>query len=77
MKVGDLVEPCCPTTRQVGKVFLVTDWRINWIKVLGSCDWQRIADFEVVNETENECSIHYLSIMIMIEANPILHYWNL
>ena len=51
MKVGDLVVPCCPTTRQVGKVFLVTDWRINWIKVLGSRDWRCIADFEVVNES--------------------------
>ena len=51
MKVGDLVVPCCPTTRQVYKFFLETDWRINWIKVLGSRDWRCIADFEVVNES--------------------------
>ena len=53
MKVGDLVKLKCPTTRDFNKVFLVTEWRINWIKVLGQAlcapVWQRIADFEVIN----------------------------
>jgi hypothetical protein len=48
MKVGDLVKLKSPATR---KVFLVTEWRINWFKVLGCADWQRIADFEVINES--------------------------
>ena len=54
MKVGDLVKLKSPATR---RVFLVTDvcagvqWRINWFKVLGCADWQRIADFEVISES--------------------------
>ena len=51
MKVGDLVKPYRPATGQVDKVFLVTEWRINWIKVLGYDGWKPIADFEVVDES--------------------------
>ena len=51
MKVGDLVKARCPTTRQAGKVFLVTEWRFNWIKVMGYEGWKRMTDFEVINES--------------------------
>lgn len=51
MKAGDLVKLCRPTTRQVSKVFLVTEWRTNWLKVLGYDGWKPITDFEVVNES--------------------------
>ena len=50
MKVGDLVKPRCPTSTQVGKVFLVSEWRVNWIRVLGYIGgWHRITDWEIVN----------------------------
>jgi hypothetical protein len=53
MQVGDLVKLKRPTTRDFNKVFLVTEWRGVWLKVLGQtlCApvWQRIAEFEVVN----------------------------
>ena len=49
MKVGDLVKPVGYPRHRVGKVFLVTEWRINWIKVLGHNGWQRITDFEVIS----------------------------
>ena len=49
MQIGDLVKLKCPTTRDFTNVFLVTEWRINWIKVLGHTGWQRITEFEVVN----------------------------
>jgi len=49
MQVGDLVKVKCPTTRDFTNVFLVTEWRINWIKVLGHTGWQRITEFEVIN----------------------------
>jgi len=52
MKVGDLVKPRCPVTTRVGKVFLVSESRVNWIKVLGYIGgWHRIADWEIVNES--------------------------
>ena len=55
MQVGDLVKLKSPTTRDFNKVFLVTEWRGDWLKVLGQtlCApvWQRIADFEVINES--------------------------
>ncbi len=51
MKVGDLVTPKHPTTRDFNKVFLVTEWRGVWLKVLGRIPWQRIAEFEVINES--------------------------
>ena len=51
MKVGDLVKSRCPTTKQVDKVFLVTEWRTNWVKLLGYDGWKRITDLEVVNES--------------------------
>jgi len=51
MKVGDLVKLKCPTTRDFKNVFLVTEGRINWIKVLGRDGWQRITDFEAINES--------------------------
>ena len=53
MKVGDLVKRRCPATTQVGKAFLVTETRINWIKVLAhgeSVGWSREDDWELVNE---------------------------
>ena len=49
MQVGDLVKLKRPTTRDFTNVFLVTEWRINWIKVLGHTGWQRITEFEVIN----------------------------
>ena len=49
MKIGDLVKLKSPTTRDFNKVFLVTEWRGVWLKVLGHPAWQRIAEFEVVN----------------------------
>ena len=49
MQIGDLVKLKCPTTRDFTNVFLVTEWRINWIKVLGHTGWQRITEFEVIN----------------------------
>jgi hypothetical protein len=49
MKVGDLVKLKSPTTRDFNKVFLVTEWRTPWLKVLGHAGWQRIADFEAIN----------------------------
>jgi len=57
MKVGDLVKLRHPTTRCFNKVFLVTERRkgdFNWVKVLGHyglSGWQRITDFEVINES--------------------------
>jgi len=48
MKVGDLVKLKSPATR---RVFLVTETRDLWFKVLGCTEWQRIADFEVINES--------------------------
>ena len=61
MQVGDLVKARCPTTKQVklkfpttrnfNKVFLVTEWLNNWIKVLGRDGWQSAKDFEVINES--------------------------
>ena len=48
MKVGDLVKLKSPATR---RAFLVTETRASWFKVLGCTDWQRIADFEVINES--------------------------
>ncbi len=51
MKVGDLVKSKLPTTKNYNKVFLVTEWRINWIKVLGRPDWYRMTDFEVISES--------------------------
>ena len=53
MRVGDLVKARCPTTKQAGKVFLVT--RLStlqgapWIKVTGRDGWQSAKDFEVIN----------------------------
>ena len=52
MQVGDLVKFRCPTTKQVGKVFLVTrisDTATPWLKVMGHDGWQSAKDFEVVN----------------------------
>ena len=49
MQIGDLVKLKRPTTRDFTNVFLVTEWRINWIKVLGHTGWQRITEFEVIN----------------------------
>ena len=49
MKIGDLVKLKSPTTRDFNKVFLVTEWRTPWLKVLGHAGWQRIADFEAIN----------------------------
>ena len=54
MKVGDLVKVRCPTTKQVGKVFLVTQLSTTatpWLKVMGRDGWQSAKDFEVVNES--------------------------
>jgi hypothetical protein len=55
MNVGDLVKLKRPATRDFNKVFLVTEFAEpsskEWIKVLGHDGWQRIADFEVVNES--------------------------
>ena len=54
MKVGDLVKLRHPTTRCFNKVFVVAERRkgdFNWIRVLGRDGWQRITDFEVVNES--------------------------
>jgi len=51
MKVGDLVKLKCPTTRDFKNVFLVMEWRINWIKVLGHEGWHRMTDWEVINES--------------------------
>ena len=55
MKVGDLVKLKCPTTRDFNKVFLVTECGAVWLKVLGQtlCApvWQRISEFEVINES--------------------------
>ena len=51
MRVGDLVKFRCPTTKQVGKVFLVTMLRGVWIRILGYDSWKRIADLEVVSES--------------------------
>ena len=55
MQVGDLVKLKRPTTRCFNKVFLVTEFADpgikHWIKVLGRDGWQRITDFEVVNES--------------------------
>ena len=50
MQVGDVVKRRCPTTRQFGKLFLVTERRNLWVKVLGHDGWKRITDFEVINE---------------------------
>ena len=55
MQVGNLVKLKRPTTRNFNKVFLVTEFADpgikHWIKVLGRDGWQRITDFEVVNES--------------------------
>ena len=51
MKVGDLVKLKCPTRRDIKNVFLVTEWHLNWIKVLGYGGWNHITDFEVINES--------------------------
>ena len=51
MQVGDLVKARCPTTKQVGKVFLITEWLNDWIKVLGYDGWQSAKDFEAINES--------------------------
>ena len=62
MKVGDLVKLKRPTTKSFNKVFLVTasrpsknfivtEWRINWVRVLGRDGWQHVSDFEVVSES--------------------------
>ena len=51
MKVGDLVKLKRPTTRCFNKVFLITEWLNDWIKVLGHDGWQSAADYEVVNES--------------------------
>ena len=53
MKIGDLVKLKCPTTRDFNKAFLITELYGSghpWLKVLGSSAWQRITDFEVINE---------------------------
>ena len=51
MKVGDLVKPSWSWSQSVvDKVFLVTEWRINWIKVLGCEGWYRITDWEVISD---------------------------
>ena len=47
MKVGDLVKVKCTKTSGIDGIFLVTDHRVNWIKVLGLLGWQRMAEFEV------------------------------
>ena len=49
MKIGDLIKLKRPTTRDFNKVFLVTECRPPWLKVLGHTGWQRIAEFEVIN----------------------------
>jgi len=49
MQVGDLVEHQCPATTQIGKVFLVTESRTNWIKLLGDDAWLCMSDWRVVN----------------------------
>jgi hypothetical protein len=55
VQVGDLVKLKCPTTRDFNKVFLVMEQSGIWLKVLGQtlCApvWQRIAEFEVINES--------------------------
>ena len=47
MKVGDLVKH----SYELQGAYLVTEWRFNWIKVLGSDRWFRITDWEPVNES--------------------------
>ena len=49
MQVGDLIKLKRATTRDFNNAFLITEWRINWIKVLGHSGWHRITDFEVIN----------------------------
>ena len=49
VKAGDLIKLKRTATRDFNNVFLVTEWRINWIEVLGHSGWQRITDFEVIN----------------------------
>ena len=48
MKVGDLVTHKRPTSKNFNKVFLITEWLNDWIKVLGHDGWQSAADYEVV-----------------------------
>ncbi len=47
MKVGDLVKH----SYDLQGVHLVTEWRFNWIKVLGCDSWFRITEWEPVNES--------------------------
>ena len=49
MQVGDLVEHRCPTTTQIGKVFLVTESTTTWIKVLGRSARLCVSDWRVVS----------------------------
>jgi|19_taG_2_1085344.scaffolds.fasta_scaffold00179_10 hypothetical protein len=59
MKVGDLVKHRCPSTKEIGKVFLVIelnfmaiDGDVNWIRLLDEGDgWQRARDWRVINES--------------------------
>ena len=56
MKVGDLVKLKDPFPACFNKGFLITEWRIGYIKVLGTRlspndGWQRAGDFEVLNES--------------------------
>ena len=53
MKVGDLVRQK-RNSPSFNKVFIVTELYGNghpWLKVLGRAGWQRITDFEVINES--------------------------
>jgi hypothetical protein len=53
MQVGDLVktvieDPSVHTQR----LFIVSDWRINWVKLYGfPSHWHRIEDWKVINES--------------------------
>ena len=53
MKVGDLVKrPDAVGHQLVRKVFLVTESRKNWIKLVGYIHgWHRMADWEVISES--------------------------
>ena len=51
IKVGDLVKLKCPTTTDFKNVFLVAEWHLYWIKVLGQDGWKHKKDFEVISES--------------------------